>query len=265
MHVLIASKRLYPPIGGAELSMLGIAKRLSRIHKVSMLIQGTGNVKAPENIGVITIDPEMSILRGQWITQLFESLKWRKLTRKVLRETKPDVVLTQLDFSAPTILASNDVNIPSVLFVRSFEFFCLRDFNARAQCDGKCPYCLEGWKDKIQIPFAQGLIMLQKKGFCQATKVVANSQFMARKCFEYFNRNVEIIYPIGWEDMLRRGKEWRIHEPEHITMITPMIHKGVQIFLDIARSMPQEKFLAVGRTCRNLRARLEQTSVWECP
>ncbi len=259
MNILIVSKKLYPPIGGAELSMLAIAKRLSNIHKVSMLVHGDGDIEGPQNIKVRGIDAAVPMVRGQWIVRFFENLKWQRLVRRVLEESKPDIVLTQLEFAAPTILAANDLNIRTVLFIRSFEFFCLRDYEARVHCNGKCPYCLEGWKEKVQLFFAQRLYVLLKKAFNEATEVVANSRFMAEKCLEYFSRETEIVYPIGWEeDLLIEKKRQRTPRGKYITMISPMVHKGVDIFLEIARYLPQENFLAVGRTSSSVHKKLSR-------
>jgi len=257
MNIVAVSKYLFPPIGGAEISMLEILKRLACEHKVSILCQGSGAKGYSANVRVMNRNISTPFLRGQWIQQYVENLRWRRVVRKTLVMLKADVLFTQLDYSAPAILAANDINIPSLLFIRSFEYFCLLDYESRLHCDGNCPYCLRGWKEKIQIPFAKKIYKMRQNAFLCANRVVANSLFMAQKCLEHYGRKVDVIYPFGWDGSVIGHECNENSRRGYITMITPMIHKGVDVFMEIVQRMPKRNFLAVGRTTEGVRAKMK--------
>ena len=123
-----------------------------------------------------------------------------------VRDYSPDIIWTQLDGADFVAKIGVEHGIKTILFLRDAE---------------DTPYKLK--------PIASS-------GVC----IVCNSQFMANRIKAITGREAPVIYPSLEKSFGVTGS------PEgYITMINPTPVKGIDTFLEIARLMPQEKFLLV--------------------
>ncbi len=91
----------------------------------------------------------------------------------------------------------------------------------------------------IQLPFIK-IFQKDNKKAIKNSVVVSNSEFMRDKIKEKFNKSSEVIYPpVYKKEIQKRG--------DYIIFIGDSFIKGEPIFHQIAKSMPKEKFLKVGR------------------
>src|SRR5436305_207665 len=97
LRVLIVSRRLYPPNGGGEISLLAIARHLvSQGASVSLAYGGNA---APDGFTVHSL-PEPVRAPGMWNRQCFNHGVWRRSVVKLIRQLEPDIVLTQQEATA---------------------------------------------------------------------------------------------------------------------------------------------------------------------
>ena len=257
MKILVASEYFYPAFGGAEISLLNIIKGIKDSNEIHIAYNDTLGEKPCNTFSNSIVDVKINnpLIRGYWVRRCIENHIWKYHIKKIISKVKPDLLITQLEYSAPSIIAAYEFGIPTVLFIRSFEYFCLIGY-PKETCDFNCPNCFEDWKDNIQYLFSKNLYKMKVGAFKKATKIIANSNYMAGMCQKIHNRKVDVIYPFGWEDAIidRKNKT----KGEYITMVTPVIPKGVEIFIEIAIRLSKYKFLAVGRTDKYIRQKLDK-------
>ncbi|MBI4506135.1 MAG: glycosyltransferase, partial [Chloroflexi bacterium] len=160
-----------------------------------------------------------------------------ELRREVV-ESRPDVVITQLNFAPVAVQAAKDLGVPALLSVMSYEHVCPVPL-AMMTCDRQCARC------PYWLPRAD-FMRAQRWAVEQADLVYCCSEHMARTIKEFYGRDAVVWYQpmdygpdyVGPADPAGR---------RYITMCTAMLLKGVQTFAEIARRMPEERFLVVGR------------------
>ncbi len=85
-----------------------------------------------------------------------------------------------------------------------------------------------------------------------ADLVIANSKFVAKITKEWYNIKPMILYPsIDTTKYL-----YKQHSKKYITLINPTKSKGVNIFLKIAESVHDKKFLVAGLREKTLHRRI---------
>lgn len=147
-----------------------------------------------------------------------------------------DVVVTQLMWTPKATQLAEKYNKKSVVFIRSYENVCrivFSDPKFHADCGQKCTGC----KHKITGYEPQGVALRR------ADLIIANSRWMQLFLNERHQLHSEIVYPfINFEDYNINGNKSR----DYITMNQMSYAKGADVFLEIAKSMPTEKFKLVG-------------------
>lgn len=124
-----------------------------------------------------------------------------------LREYQPDVVIGHCSIKCPLLNYAASQGYQTIYFVRHVE-----DLN---------------YKDSIVIP--DGL------------KLIANSPFAASIIAEVSGHVPEVILPF------LEVERYRVSNRQHkyITFINPVPEKGVNVAIEVARQLPEEKFLFV--------------------
>jgi len=126
-------------------------------------------------------------------------------------------------------------HIPSVLFVRSYEYFCWT-YTQFDLCDRKCSEC------KFH-PVNRTLRDKFRNMFDDADEIVCNSEFMRNVTKEFYGRDSKVVYPtINFKDYRTED-----NTRTFIVMNQPEAHKGSSLFYDIARRMSAHRFMTVGR------------------
>ncbi|MBM4249159.1 MAG: glycosyltransferase family 4 protein [Euryarchaeota archaeon] len=251
MNVLLAQRNIFSSLGGAERSLLTLGRFLSgRGHRVRVLhddSEGAALRDGPEASG---LEPVACTLRPfakkplKWPDRWSWARQWRSACLREMRERRPDLVLTQLDMAPPTVAAARRLSVPSVLFVRSFEHICPREFQEGLEsCKGNCWRCLPLF-ERYQYPWMLLVLRSHAIALKRASLVVANSRFTRGLLLEKAGVQSEVVYPF-----IELGRPPGSAGPppgRELLMVTPRLAKGVRTVLELARRMPDERFLLVG-------------------
>ncbi len=142
-----------------------------------------------------------------------------------------DVIITQLNWAKTAIRGAREHGKKSVQFVRSLEGFCkvaidsLAVSHCRQQC-GSCAYRMG--RDELEIP----------------DLLIANSFFTQRMLLEQYGLHSEIVFPFIDVEEVRA----ETNTPKYIVMNQFAYHKGADIFLNIAKALPEYEFKIFGST-----------------
>ena len=138
-----------------------------------------------------------------------------------------DIVVTQLNWGSRIVEATKLQGKKSVFFVHSSESLCrVADvLEIASYCGQLCRGCIyrESFKSRPDL-------------------IIANSRYTQRFLLEQHELASEIVYPCV--DVL--GVQTISSQRRFITMNQLSLHKGADIFLSIARRMPQHSFRIVG-------------------
>ena len=147
-----------------------------------------------------------------------------------------DVIVTQLAWTPMVIGKAKQYNKKCVVFIRSMENVCRivhQDPKYLSECEQKCKKC----KHRITGYEEQGRALLQ------ADLIIANSKWTSKMLKEEHGLKSEYIYPfIDFETY----KEIELSSPNYIAMNKWSWPDGTEIFLDIAKVMPDYNFKIVG-------------------
>lgn len=216
--VLFIGDFLYPAVGGAERSALTILQEFINdghcCYAVCSGTTGTGCNYKGINIRYFS-NPDT--------------------IESVILQIKPTLIITQLNWAYNGIALAKKHHIPSVLFVRSYEYFCWT-YTQFDLCDRKCSEC------KFH-PVNRTLRDKFRNMFDDADEIVCNSEFMRNVTKEFYGRDSKVVYPAI------NPNDYFIEENTRtfIVMNQPDVHKGGYLFYDIARRMSDHRFMTVGR------------------
>ena len=218
LKVAFAAHLLYPPVGGAEISAMNVLRTFAKKgHDVLGVCFGNDASVSEMNVQGVKI---ARIPNAGYLSS-------------ILRRFSPDVVLTQLELSPDVVSLCAELGVPSVLFVRSHEHYCAYPMRMEG-CTFDCPACrpaeLRSWFEK------------SARAFRDADLVVCNSKYMRRNVKRFFGRWATYVYPLV--NARRVQVEHRL--PTYVTMVRPLLHKGIDVFLEIAGSLPSTRFLIAG-------------------
>lgn len=169
---------------------------------------------------------------------IFQAKYWRRVVEKKINEIKPDLIITQLNFGPPSIEAAVKYDIPSILFIRSYEHFCFIGFIKGTDCTKQCKKCI-ALQNKIHFLAAEKWLEWNRKAITNADLVIANSKFVANITKDWYNIKPMVLYPST--DTTKYS--YKQHSKKYITLINPTKSKGVNIFLKIAESVHDKNSL----------------------
>jgi len=158
-----------------------------------------------------------------------------KIIREIehtIAESKPDEVHSQHFFAPICAKICEHREVPFYLYLRdmtNFGHFDRRDFS--------------GVKRLLYQPFFAFYARAQKRAIRTADVVIANSEFMARRCREKFGVEAIVRYPEVDLSQFEGIKP----SMEFIGMMGTSKSKGIDIFIELARRLPHERFLLAGR------------------
>lgn len=215
--VLFIGDYLFPAVGGAERSALTILQELINDgHRCYAVCSGNGSGCIYKGINIKYLNSPDAI-------------------ESVIFQIKPTLILTQLKWAYNGIALAKKHHIPSVLFVRSYEYYCLSPLQFD-NCDRKCSEC------KF-LPLNHTLRDKYGKMFEDADEIVCNSEFMRNVTKDFYGRDSKVVYPtINFKDYCIED-----NTRAFIVMNQPEDHKGSSLFYEIARRMSDHRFMTVGR------------------
>lgn len=260
MKILIPVQNFDPQIGGAEKSLFTLINKIAEKHEVVVLQPGYSD-EIIQSGNLFINKKKLSLLysilgylsffyRGgiRFIYPVYyQARAWKEIVDEEVRSFQPDIIITQLNFAPAAIDIAKEHNIPSILFLRSFEHFCLIGFEKGVDCSRDCGRCLS-WRNKLYYFNWRKWLAWHQSAIQNAGVVIANSKFVAGLPEAIYNidRNIRVLYPAVEISSPVKNPETN----SHITMINPNRLKGGDIFLKIAQKMPDRSFLAVGRSPR---------------
>ena len=252
MKILFSLQYFYPPVGGGELSLRRLAEKLAEDHEIGVLYAGKGNEDF-ERFGLKLRSRKLKSLGTlRWINELYQLEQWSRILEDEFKEIKPDLILTQLNFSPPTIRIAKKYNIPSVLFIRSYEHFCPKGFIDGTDCNKKCWNCL-GYIGKLQYLFFKRIMNEHKKALQNADILIANSRYTADIAKEWYNVNAMVVYPFIESEQYKVDRT----EPNYILFIGRGKEGGIELLLKIAGELKNKEFLVVGMHSEDVQSEIK--------
>ena len=206
MNFLFVMQNLYPIWGGAEKSADTLIK---------LLTSNGHTVKWMCESNKSDIEPQLN--------EIMEDV---------------DIIVTQLLWTPVATSLAEKYNKKCVVFIRSYENVCRivhSDPQFHAECKQKCNGC----KHKISGYEVQGLALRK------ADMIIANSrwtQLFLHERHGFRLNSIEVVYPfINFEDYKIKS-----NSRKYIAMNQMSYAKGADVFLQVAKQMPLEKFKLVG-------------------
>ena len=248
MKILFSAEKFYPPITGAEYSVLTLFEEMGRQNKIEAICTHEKTEMTDyKGIKIYHVKTKLTKLIG-WSKRYFLNKMWFRILDHFLENKKYDLVITHTTLVPASVSAAKKHGIPVLTFVRGYDHFCLSHLK-----DVKVPdkhNCLKhaSWKYKLQYPFFKGLVEWHRKALMKSDILMANSKFVQSITKKWYGLNPEVIYPF----VKLKNYTSKKRSPEYITLIRPVIRKGLEIFLKIADAMPDKKFLTVG-DCEKIR------------
>lgn len=210
---LYVSRYFYPFLGGAERSARVLLKGLVECGFSCRAICFAASERSVNIDGIITrLTPDP--LRHM---------------REALVADRPKVVLTQLDFAKETVDQASQLGIPTILRVPSWEHFCRAPVTF-ATCGWECQK--EPCGHRAHHPDL----------FSKATVVMAISKFVATAVKAFYHRDSIVIRPPVERDRYEVGSRTE----RYVTMVRGHAVKGAEFFINIAKRLPNRRFLLCG-------------------
>jgi glycosyltransferase involved in cell wall biosynthesis len=250
-RILSLTEHLVPTKGGAEISLLNILHHLSARHDVRAHCTGQRDVQTTEGgipVHVHGLDrPLNRVLRAtrmHWIDLSSRDNAFARLALWAVNDLKPDLVLTQLNFTGGAVSAAGEAGVPSVVFLRSPEFICPMGLTTRpsTECTGDWKECLP-FGARIQYRWLAGWMAGVQSAILAADLVVANSQWMADLAHRHLGIEAHVIHPPVDADEVRPSG-WK---PSYVLYMGQLSHKGLDTFLNVAHALPDHRFVVCGK------------------
>jgi len=259
MNLLFSLDNYDHATGGAEKSVRALAERLAlRGHQVQVLQRGEG--VGSYDHGPVRVHtrplPSARLVRDRDRDTLRWNRAWRPMLDEFLDQHPTDLLLTQTRLLPSTVSAGESRGIPVVVFMRAFSMFCPLQFRSRdalTECDRGCRQCLP-WGQRVKYGAIQRNLARYERGCRRASLLVANSRYMQAVIRRFYELDSVVVYPTTELDQYRTGDGNR----ESVLMAKPQHIKGLAIFLEVARRMPDTHFLVAGRASRHARAHLRR-------
>jgi glycosyltransferase involved in cell wall biosynthesis len=167
--------------------------------------------------------------------------RWRRAIRAEIESHEYDVVISAYICTTPTTLGAIDAGVPSVIATTGPA--ALKHDSMNSKLDKTPTFVDLPWGKRVQYPFIKLLHKWNQRAFLNASSIISTNEFDANVVAETFGRRPEINYiPVKIDDYVADG--WN---PSKLTLINPRDkHKGLDMFLEIARSFPAEEFQIAG-------------------
>ncbi len=232
--------------GGAENSLLEeLLKSKTRISSIYFAEQP--NHKYVRGIEQLSSDfvgyNDFTILKRFFYYEYVLNIK--NIERKIA-SLDFDKVVTQNRWAPAVVNAANNLGKESVYFLR--DETSLGDIN-NYYC-GLKRLARDVYK-AAELPGIYKFNSDNEKALNEATKVIANSNYMAERLWEKYRVQADVIYPKVDFPNLKKSYEQAQYENtisnDGIVLIGDTRIKGVDTFLEIAKCFPNEKFYIFGK------------------
>jgi len=224
------------PLGGGTLDNHLLFDYLKNYFEIHILTSEEGIPVGTHNFDGIVLHkinirliPKTGILN-----QMIQCNAFTRELRKLLNEIKFDFVIAETYLIVLSQRCAHSRGVKFVAWIKAHEMFYLKDdhlFYSRLRSIDS--YLREIYYKKPT-----------RHSIGRAELVLTNSIFMQRRVQEAFKVNSEIIYPpINLQDYAGITHE----EEARVGFIKPEERKGLGILVEIAKQMPDVKFICFGR------------------
>jgi hypothetical protein len=237
MKILVFDKFIGYRVGGAQNSLQLLLKNLKGDFK--FLGCNTKKAFSAEKFKLSEWNVERIEIKEFPRFPYFEYLYNRKRVKKFIVSQKADLLLAQGLWGA---IAINAFSGKSIYFIRdSYHFNRVPIYERGFKKILKMIYIF------IQSPFLHLIFSDNTKAIKKADIVMANSGEMKKRLEEFFERDADFIYPLIDVRSLVDKQIPAAQDRKFFVCMASDPWKGRKIVEDIARQMPNKKFMIVGR------------------
>ena len=215
LRLLGVTSRLFPFVGGAQISLAILLGRLQREHGHTCRLLGDAPFRASRATPV-----DMRAVRDG------EELK------DAVRRFRPDVLISSLEAATDAARLAERFGIPHVMWLQSFEL-----------CP---PTSAEARRWRVIRDRGYPTSEARARTFARADAVLVNSRFLRARMGRFGAPGAHVLAPEFDTRHFEIGPTAR-RSPAFVTGVCGYGHKGAEIFLDLAARMPRVPFLLVGR------------------
>jgi len=233
-----------PFVGGGEVSALTLVKKLAQEHDVTTFgilpAQLPKEADLPDRITLYKVDLPHLLTRRLFpyhLRTLLLELVASNMLSNLIGNVQPELVIAQ----EPAIRVSRRQKARVLMFVRSYDYW----FSS---------FYPSWWKRVYNEPFTRfrsrrNLTILQ-----EADLVLANSKFTAKKLYKV-GIKTGVVYPFIDLSSYEAPRDGR---GEFILFASRTYLKGVDIVLQIAKELPDQKFVIVGSITESLKEEIRR-------
>jgi len=240
--------------GGAALAARGLAHYLADLgHELSVLQPGDNADYRDDTIQVHRRSLRRPYLYRQHDRDTLSwNRQWHRIVDHFLEANPTDLLITQNRLLYSSVDAAANRGIPSIVWAHAYKMFCPDQFYQRdplTQCSGDCRECISG----LFADATRNNLAAYTAGLERADLVMANSSYMQQVIGHLLELDAPVVYPtFDLDDWQQPGADSR----DHVLFIKPQERKGFSIFLEIARSLPDLRFVVAGKTSYTARRAL---------
>ncbi len=221
--VLFAARYFYPLIGGAEHTANTFLNDLAENGYKCAALCGGGPSDSLQYSGSV---PVYSVHERKHIEAFFD-------------EYNPEIVITQLEWSPAIVEIAKERGKPVVLIIPSYENICPAPVDMMS-CDRRCNLCRH-------FTSASNSMKAHREMLIKVDRILCYSRFLSDTVRQFIDRDTDVWYqPMDYSAAQYRVKSDN-KESRYITMCTAAPYKGLYTFIEIAKRMPDQQFLIVGR------------------
>ena len=225
--ILFLAKFFSPPLGGGEYFLLSVLKHLKKLgYNCKAACYSNGRTNPPQQFDV---DEETE---WQGIPVLRAKVRSGFDIEEIIKREKPDLVITQSNDALTIIKAAKKHGAKTICGTHFWRNIC---------------HALEpdSYTNMLSRSMSSVKILSQfHPVFHISDAVYVNSKFMQLGVEKFVGKKIEnIIHPILDTERIAVKEE---PTKKYVTMINPDYYKGGQVFVTLAKKMPQTNFLCLG-------------------
>ncbi|MEN8184023.1 MAG: glycosyltransferase [Myxococcota bacterium] len=265
MKLLFALDNYDHGSGGAEMCVRSLAQHLAgRGHRVEVIQQGEGS--EPHADGAVVVHdrrlPGSRLFRERHRDTLRWNTAWTPLLDEFVAEARPDLILTQNRLLSSSVAVARSRGIPVGVWVHAYGMVCPTQFRNRdplRECTGHCSGCFP-WYRRLQGDPIRRVLENYRVALQNADLVFSNSRYTRDVLQRLLGVTTKVLYPTLDPDRYVSKGESR----DRVLFVKPQYVKGFPIFLEIARRLPQSRFLVAGKPGSRARRAIARLENVEC-